>query len=263
MAHDVVPSLTVQQRLFADRWWANGGDLCEAVDFAGYKGLSTRSELARKGRQLLSLKRMKDYMAFLRRQAKRAHEVEIVRKAAIREQLGQDLRSVSGDSGTSELSESSQSEVPVEGLRVEVGGEEGAVEGQVGQLEGQVVGIDGQVNGQSMDLRAGDPRLYTAEQLGTGVAVAYGRELTPQEVRELLARVARGAETGMRDARTRLRAIELAMKNMGMLVDLSFSAKTDLSPAAKALSAKERSAEIERLEGYLAKVKEGKAPTSE
>lgn len=86
-------------------------------------------------------------------------------------------------------------------------------------------------------------------------ALRYGRELTPVEVREILANIARGNETGMKDARVRMKAIELAMRNLGMLVDLSVKASLDGAEKRKAMTSEERDAEIAKIERHLAEAK--------
>lgn len=90
---------------------------------------------------------------------------------------------------------------------------------------------------------------------------AVGRELTVQEVRELLANIARGNERSMSDSRTRMRAIELAMRNMGMLVDMQLTANATVAgPDVRAMTAEERSAELQKLEAFFADIKDAADP---
>jgi len=298
MRYEVIPPLTVMQRLFVDRWWVNGGNIVEAIEHAGYDGLPTPSDKAKKGRRLLAAKPVQRYIDYLKEAEQRAREREAERNAAIakeraaraveeaarRGQSSADLvcgsegtgeKGVSGASGTEGLGD-----VAVPGCGHEEGGNEadpistgetGAIDSVASEnVDGSIGCVDGSGSSSSSCVdRPGAPRLYVREDLGPEAAGAlipssvmvpaspsqeYGRELSPKEIREILADIARGAVHNMRDSRSRMRAIELAMRNLGMLVDASLRVNVD-ADQQKQLTAAERKERLSELEGFFEKVK--------
>lgn len=283
MAWEKVPPLAVMQRLFVDRWWANGGNVIEAVEFAGYE-LPNPSARASKGRHLLASKPVRAYLDYLRQKDKQERimreeqAAKIAARAAVEAAREGEIKKLA-DMVT----------VPHESLTEEngdLGAVSAAVVGATAQQAQPQKNADNCIYGpicddgedlETADMQAsssivdesGRGRLHVVQHTTSGAGMLlpptqiipadgetkYGAELTPTEVREILANIARGNENGMRDARVRMKAIELAMRNLGMLVDLSVKASVDGREARKALTKEERDAEVKRLEGYIAKVK--------
>lgn len=281
--YETVPNLTVSQRLFVERWWVNGGDVLDAVTYAGYEGLPTPSEKIQKGHRLLSSKPMKEYIAYLHRREKAERQAAaekkafVVAQAAARAAVG-----VAREAGQAAADLVSRAPYPVKSTgkqpEQETGSQIEEHDRRVGQgagvescVESGIAGAESCVESgvESGIFRPGSDRMQIKKDVGplssegllppevmlpADAQTEYGRELQPKEIRELLTNIARGNELGMRDARVRLRAIELAMRNLGMLVDLSLKANVDATSPDK-LTVEERDAKVKELEAYLNKVK--------
>jgi hypothetical protein len=258
MSGDKIPSITVQQRLFVDRWWSNGGNMIEAVEFAGYQGMPTPSDKAKRGRQLLASRAVKKYIGYLRA----LHKAE--EDAARRREDG-----AGGISKTGKQAVGADGAVAAGHGLSGLNGGSGAFVGDLEGGSGCDLGAGSGVN--VVDPRPGASRGYSLVELGSKAsgtllpqAVAlppspaerYGDTSCPEEVRAFWVNIMRGNEKGMFDGRMRMRASELLARNMGMLVDMSLSATANVSNGmdVKAMTPEERAAELARLESYLTKL---------
>lgn len=310
MPPEKIPPLTVQQRLFVDRFWSNGGNMVEAVEFADYRGYPTGSDKAKKARQLLASKPIKAYIAYLRAAAK-ADERQRAEAKALAEirardkaqeetqeggkaseslggipkirQLSKDVKDRDFHSSNEDGSNGQLDSLHVEGLGTGNGsypqGYPQAEEGGYSVPTPSHISPDFGIKPEPPNCPPPDPNwsaswpgaprgsaLVGASTLMAGTILPptaagqpqhwVSRELTPVEVRELLADIARGNQRGMTDSRVRMRAIELAMRNMGMLVEMSLSATAKVGEEAKAMSPAERDAEMLRLESFIQSIRE-------
>lgn len=250
----------MQQRLFADRYWVNGGDLIEAVEFAGYSGLPSPSERAKKGRRLLATKPIDDYLTYLYRRSKAERlaqrKDEKIAEARAQAELRRDPM------GVDQVNALIDTIAPCADPDISGDALKGAPMGSVGvSVEGSSA-PDVSLHWRGAE-RERAPMELGSRQAGTLMPPViqveqspYGRELCDREIREVLASIARGNEPGMKDARIRMRALELAMRERGMLVDRQLTATADLSP--KNLTAEERDERIKRLTAFMEAAKSTK-----
>lgn len=236
---------TTNEKLFVERFWNNGGDLVDAVNYAGLAPAGfLDADRARKGRQLLASKPVAFYLRRLRE----------LHKAQVRASEG----GVSGGAAEGEAPVNQGDSASGDGVEKSAGG----------ATKNQKMGAF-----RPGGLESRSPESYLPRHTSTHIdvdavlppgAAAVLREMaaeadaklpriaTPDEIKVFLSDVMRGRDKSFGDARIRLRACELLMRNLGMLVEAQVVA--NVTPN-QSMSPAERQAELERLEGYLAAVR--------
>jgi hypothetical protein len=132
---DRIPSITVQQRLFVDRWWGNGGNIIEAVEYAGYQGHPSPADKAKHGRRLLASRNVKKYLDYLRAQHKAEEAAK--RKAAA-------TAAAAADDGNPDLKTRPSARMGVQEKSIRWG--DGIGEGGSEGVDGGSEGVDGDVD---------------------------------------------------------------------------------------------------------------------
>lgn len=256
MGGEKVPALTVQQRLFADKWWTNGGDLIEAVTFAGYAGYPANKDKAKKGRQLLASRPVKIYVEYLRKKHVLDHKFRPVDHGVGKEYPDPttSLHNVENSDSSNNCDNSSPVEQSKEADTVAGSGNDGKDNGVYVSKSVVGSGPEGVAVELPQELMSGILLPPSAGKRNVGPVPQYGTA-DRDEVRDFWTSVMRGQERDMTDGKIRMRASELLARNMGMLVELQITGTVGSDQTYANLTPNERLDEIAKIEAYLGKTK--------